>query len=67
MLKREEKRLARGLVYEPASYYEKNAAAIALENESRRHPKMSMLHKRWVAGAFYPPRVLHPIVKEKGQ
>jgi hypothetical protein len=60
MLKREEKRLARGWVYEPASFYEKNAAANALENEPRRHPKMTMHPKRWVAGEFYPPRVSHP-------
>jgi hypothetical protein len=52
MLKREEKKLARGWAYEPASFYEKNAAAIALENEPRRHPRMSMLHKRWAAGEF---------------
>ena len=30
-IKREEQRLARGLTYEPGSFYEKNAAAIALE------------------------------------
>ncbi|MCP4112528.1 MAG: B12-binding domain-containing radical SAM protein [Desulfobacteraceae bacterium] len=32
-LKREEKRLANGWTYEPEIYYEKNAAALALENE----------------------------------
>ena len=34
--------------------FEKNAAAIALENKPRRHPKIPMLRKRWVAGEFYP-------------
>jgi radical SAM superfamily enzyme YgiQ (UPF0313 family) len=65
-LKREEKRLAHGWVYEPASFYEKNAAALALENEPRRHPKITMLRKRWVSVEFYPQRVSHPTVKEKG-
>jgi len=46
MLEREEKRLALGWVNEPASFYEKNAATIALENEPRRHLKMPMRHKR---------------------
>jgi radical SAM superfamily enzyme YgiQ (UPF0313 family) len=67
MLKREEKRLARGWVYEPASFYEKNAAAIALANEPRRHLKMPMRHKRWVAGEFFPQPASHPMMKEKGQ
>lgn len=66
MLKREEKRLARGWVYEPASFLEKNSAAIALENRSRLHPKMPMFRKRWITGEFYPQRVSHPIVKGKG-
>jgi radical SAM superfamily enzyme YgiQ (UPF0313 family) len=43
ILKREEKRLAHGWVYEPGSFYEKNAAAIAMENKHRRHPKIPML------------------------
>jgi hypothetical protein len=67
MLKREEKRLARGWVYEPASFLEKNSAAIALENKPRRHPKMPMLRKRWSTGELYPQRVSHPIMKGKGQ
>jgi hypothetical protein len=64
MLQREEKRLARGWVYEPASFYEKNAAAIALENEPRRHPKIPMLRKRWVAGEFYPQPASYPIRRQ---
>jgi len=42
ILKREEKRLAHGRVYEPGSFYEKNAAAIAMENEPHRHPQIPM-------------------------
>lgn len=33
-LKKEERRLANGWTYEPVSFYEKNAAALALENAS---------------------------------
>jgi radical SAM superfamily enzyme YgiQ (UPF0313 family) len=66
MLKREEKRLARGWVYEPASFLEKNSAAIALENEPRRHPKMPMIGKRWITDELYPQHVSHSIVKGKG-
>ena len=64
MLQREEKRLARGWVYEPASFYEKNAAAIALANEPRRHPKIPMLRKRWIAGEFYPQPASYPIRRQ---
>jgi len=67
MLKREEKRLASGWVYEPVAVYEKNAAAIALENEPGRHLKMPMFRKRWAVSAFYPLRVSHPIMKAKGR
>ena len=66
MLKREEKRLARGWVYEPASLREKNAAALALEIKPGWHRKFPRLHKRWSSGALYPVRVAHPIAKEKG-
>jgi len=34
VLKKEERRLANGWTYEPGSFYEKNAAALALENAS---------------------------------
>jgi radical SAM superfamily enzyme YgiQ (UPF0313 family) len=67
MLKREEKRLARGWVYEPDAFYEKNTAAIALENESRRRSKMPMLRKRWAAGGFSHVRASHPLMKAKGR
>jgi radical SAM superfamily enzyme YgiQ (UPF0313 family) len=48
MLKREEKRLAQGWVYEPVPFYEKNPAAIALENQSRRHSKRVSFSKQWI-------------------
>ena len=66
MLKREEKKLARGWVYEPASFCEKNTAAIALERKPYRYRKFPRLHNQWVSGALYPVRVAQPITKEKG-
>jgi len=44
--------------------FEKNAAAIALANEPRRHPKIPMLRKRWVAGEFYPQPASYPIRRQ---
>jgi hypothetical protein len=67
MLKREEKRLAQGWVYEPVPFYEKNAAALALENKARRRPKIPIRRKRWVADAFYPVRLSNQIMKSKGR
>ena len=66
MLKREEKRLARGWVYEPASLCEKNAAAIALEKIPDWHTRLPKLHKRWTTDAFHPVHASHPMTKEKG-
>ena len=66
MLKREEKRTAQGWVYEPPAFYEKNAAAIALQNEKPRQSKMSIVRNRWVAGELFPVRRFHPGMKGKG-
>jgi hypothetical protein len=44
--------------------FEKNAAAIAFENEPGRHPKTPMLRKRWVAGEFYPQPASYPIRRQ---
>jgi hypothetical protein len=65
MLKREERRLARGWVYEPASLCEKNAAAIALEKTPDRHPRSPRLYKRWATDLFYPVHASDPMTKEK--
>jgi radical SAM superfamily enzyme YgiQ (UPF0313 family) len=67
MLKREEKKIAQGWVYEPASFYEKNAAAIALENKPHRHPKMPMLRRRWAKGGVYPVRASQPLMRAKSR
>ena len=53
-LKREEERLANGWVYEPSSFYEKNASAQALEHgrvSPSRHPSSTV---QWVPGEFSP-------------
>ena len=44
--------------------FEKNAAAIAFENEPRQHPKIRMLRKRWVAGELYPQPASYPIRRQ---
>jgi hypothetical protein len=67
MLKREEKRLSQGWVYEPAAFYEKNAAAVALENKPRRRLKIPILRKQWVADALYPVRLSNQTMKSKGR
>ena len=65
MLKREEKRLARGWVYEPALLIEQNAAAIALGKKPYWHHKFPRLHKRWASDSLYSVGVANPITKEK--
>lgn len=53
-LKREEERLANGWVYEPSSFYEKNASAQALEHgrvSPSRHLSSTV---QWVPGEFSP-------------
>lgn len=47
-LAREEKRLARGWTYEPASFYEKNAAALALDNDEPAQLRYKAPIIRWV-------------------
>jgi radical SAM superfamily enzyme YgiQ (UPF0313 family) len=66
MLKREEKRLARDWVYEPAVFYEKNAAAIALEKKPGRFSKSPMYRKRWAADKLSHVRVSQSLMKVKG-
>jgi hypothetical protein len=48
-LKREEKRLARGWTYEPASFYEKNEAAIALEKADPVRSGFKTPRVEWVS------------------
>jgi len=48
-LKKEEKRLAKGLTYEPGSIYEKNAAALALESAAQAFLKPSSPEVRYVS------------------
>jgi hypothetical protein len=66
MLKKEEKRLAQGWVYEPAVFYEKNDATILLEKKPGRFSKLPIFHKRWVADKFSHVRVSHSLMKVKG-
>jgi radical SAM superfamily enzyme YgiQ (UPF0313 family) len=47
-VKREEQRLARGWTYEPGSFYEKNAAAIALEKADPAQFKIKAPRIEWV-------------------
>ena len=54
MLKREEKRLARGWSYEPGSFYEKNAAALALESKMLAHTRTATNCVKWVTGKLSP-------------
>jgi radical SAM superfamily enzyme YgiQ (UPF0313 family) len=53
-LKREEKRLARGWTYEPNSFYEKNAAAQALEQSRASHSRTLTSTAQWVTGELSP-------------
>lgn len=53
-LKKEEKRLARGWTYEPASFYEKNAAAIASEGTVKEHPRLLPSRIRSVTSGLSP-------------
>ena len=48
-LKKEEKRLADGWSYEPDSFYEKNAAALAIEDTSPTGVTSDAPHAPWVA------------------
>jgi len=48
-LKKEEKRLAKGLTYEPDPIYEKNAAALALESAAQAFLKPSSPEVRYVS------------------
>jgi len=54
MLKREEKRLARGWSYEPVLHYEKNAAAMALESKISGHSQTARSCVRWVTAKLSP-------------
>jgi hypothetical protein len=54
MLKREEKRLARGWSYEPGSFYEKNAAAMALESKIAKHSERASACVQWVTAKLSP-------------
>jgi hypothetical protein len=54
MLKREEQRLARGWSYEPDSFYEKNAAASALQHKILEHSETASGCVRWVTGRLSP-------------
>ena len=63
MLKREEKRLAQGWVYEPISFYEKNPAALALETLSRRHPWQVIFRKRLITKDIHAVNVTRAIRK----
>jgi hypothetical protein len=65
MLKKEEKRLAQGWVYEPAFFYEKNAAAIALEKKPGRFSRLPIYNKRWAANKFSHVRISHSLMKVK--
>jgi hypothetical protein len=47
-IKKEEQRLARGWTYEPGSFYEKNAAAIALEKADPAQFKIKAPRIEWV-------------------
>ena len=50
-LSKEEKRLANGCMYEPASFYEKNAAALALKTvETNEYKKPCVPKIQWVVG-----------------
>jgi len=57
-LKKEERRLANGWTYEPGSFYEKNAAALALENTAQAFPKPRFSKIKYVSckPSFVPGR-----------
>ena len=65
MLMKEEKRLAQGWVYEPAGFYKKNAAAIALEIKPGRLLRLPIHRKRWAVDKLSPVRVSHSLMKAK--
>lgn len=54
MMQKEERRLARGWTYEPASFYEKNASALALEHPHVDHSKALVPGVQWVTGELSP-------------
>lgn len=53
-LKKEEERLAAGWVYEPACFYEKNAAALALEGFDQAKEKAPAKKVVWVSASSAP-------------
>ena len=53
-LRKEEARLAKGLTYEPACAYEKNAAALALENRHPGRVKIPVPQTTWDSGSPAP-------------
>jgi hypothetical protein len=53
-LRKEEARLERGLTYEPACAYEKNAAALALESRHPLHVKLPVPKTTWESGSPAP-------------
>ena len=53
-LKKEEERLARGWTYEPTSFYEKNAAALALDRPHKAQSQPAVLSVRGVTGELSP-------------
>jgi len=67
MLKREDKRLAQGWVYEPTDFYEKNAAAIALGKKSRWRLIMAMFRKHRATGGYSHVRGLHSLMKKRSR
>lgn len=54
MLKREEKRLAKGWTYEPVSFYEKNAAALVLEHKRFKYSQSIISQVKRVARGLSP-------------
>ncbi|MFQ5742910.1 MAG: B12-binding domain-containing radical SAM protein [Acidobacteriota bacterium] len=53
-LKREEKRLARGWTYEPPTFYELNARALALQQRLRHRLESRLAEIQWVTGEPSP-------------
>lgn len=54
MLKKEEKRLAAGWTYEPTSFYEKNEAALALEQPHAAASRSAAPSVGWATGELAP-------------